>query len=130
MNLMEKLLVLKSTSVLYFGIVMRIYYSKENTKVMIFRKDLIPNCCRIFQTQSERTNERRIICIEGIQKFLLLLLFVQVLSSFEYNSFYFNIIFIEFSACFNINSIYLIPIHFNEVFFKSYITKSLIGTLP
>lgn len=29
MNLMEKLLVLKSTSVLYFGIIMRIYYSKE-----------------------------------------------------------------------------------------------------
>lgn len=88
MNLIEKLLVLKSTSVLYFGIIMRIYYSKEkyfkhksDDFFFISRKDF-PNCCRIFQAQSERTNEMRIKWFEEMQKFLLLLLFVQVLSSF------------------------------------------------
>lgn len=76
----------------------------------------------------------RIIWIEEIQKFLLLLLFVQVLSSIlallNTVASIVTSFFIEFSACFNINSIYLIPINFKEGFFKSYITKSLIGTLP
>lgn len=50
---------------------------------MISRKDLITNCCRIFQTQSERTNEMRIIRIEDtkVSTFFIVLFFVQVLSS-------------------------------------------------
>lgn len=123
------------SSLVGFGIIMGIYYSKEKYfkhESDDFQKGLDPKLLsHISNTKWEDYWNENYMYWRNTKVSTFITIcssFKLFFSSFEYSSFYFNIIFMEFSACFNINSIYLIPVNFKGGFFKSYITKSLIGT--